>query len=60
MKKHRPPGDRVEDLVRVGTHARPLPCGKHDDGEALVLAHVAARNGMAPRRTPEVRGQKPA
>ena len=41
MKQQRPPGDRVQYLVRVGAHARSLPGGKDDHGKAALVAHRA-------------------
>ena len=39
MIDHRPPGDRVEDLVQVAFHPRPLARGKNDDCEGGVGTH---------------------
>jgi hypothetical protein len=39
MQKQRTAGDRVEHLVRVGTHTGALPRGKDNDGEAALVTH---------------------
>ena len=36
MQQHRPPGDRVKDLVQIGFHPRPLACGKDHCGESAI------------------------
>ena len=41
VQQQRPAGDRVKHLVGVGAHARALPGGQDDDGEAARVGHRA-------------------
>ena len=58
VQQHRPAGDRVQHLVRVGAHPRALPGGKDHDGETALVAHrreqwhggVSASASAAPKR----------
>ena len=40
VQEQRPAGDRVKHLVGVGSHARPLPRGKDDNGETALVGHA--------------------
>ena len=39
VQQHRPAGDRVQYLVRVGSHSGALPSGKDHDGKSALVAH---------------------
>ena len=41
VEQQRPARDRVKHLVRIGAHARALPGGKDNDGEAALFGHRA-------------------
>ena len=41
VEQHRPPGDRVQDLMQVALHTGSLACSKDDGGEFAGSVHGA-------------------
>ena len=49
VQQQRPAGDRVQHLVRVGAHARPLPRGEDHDGKTACVGSSPRAMAWAPQ-----------